>query len=386
MNKTLRKKIARQVVNAMNMKDEETLRINGGVHEQDLVEEIALMAEERGVHAGFTTASDNFIKESYERIPEKYLSKTSKLALKIIEVLDNTITIERPKDPRIMENIDPNKQKAATQGGRPISRKMDEHKVKWCYLGYPTEEMASKLGIKYSLLKKFIFDATLVNPKILVARSTAIKKGIFGAKQIKIWDEYGTDLTLRMANRKIMMSDGLISNDDIKHGDVGLNLPDGEVFTTPLETAGSGVLFSPKRRDRFTGKMIENIRMIFENGKLNLQKTTAEKNEKYLKRTIKICTEIDKKNEKTVRTTNFAELGIGTNPVIDRIIGYLLTDEKIGGTIHIAIGDNGNPAYGGKSHSCLHWDFITHKGVNLKTIYPNGKEIMVLENGKIVKN
>ena len=385
MNKTLRKKIAMQVVTAMNMKEDETLRINGGVHEQDLVEEIALAAEKQGVHAGFSTASDSYIKESYTRISEKHLMKTSKLALKSIEALDNTITIERPKDPRIMEKIPPNKQKAATQGSRLISRKIDRYKVKWCYLGFPSEELASKLGIKYSLLKKFIFNATLVNPKILVNHGTTIKKGITGAKYIKIWDEYGTDLMLRMANRKIMMSDGLISNEDISHGDVGLNLPDGEVFTTPLETAGSGVLFSPKRRDRFTGKMIENIRMVFDKGRLNIKKTTAEKNEKYLKRTIKICTDIDKKNEKIVRTTNFAELGIGTNPIIDKIIGYLLTDEKIGGTIHIAIGDNGNPAYGGKSHSCLHWDFITHKGVNLKVIYPNGKERMVLEKGKIAK-
>ena len=111
--------------------------------------------------------------------------------------------------------------------------------------------------------------------------------------------------------------------------------------------------------------------MVFENGRLNLQKTAAEKNEKYLKRTIKISSEIDRKNEKVIRTTHFAELGIGTNPVINEIIGYLLTDEKIGGTIHLALG----MAYkkgGGRNNSILHWDMIKDLR-NDGAVYIDGK-------------
>ena len=85
-----------------------------------------------------------------------------------------------------------------------------------------------------------------------------------------------------------------------------------------------------------------------------------------------------------MRTINIAELGIGINPIIDKIIGYLLTDEKIGGTIHVAIGENYRfPC--GKSHSCLHWDFITNKGVNLAVI-SNKKEKIIIENGKCCFN
>ena len=141
------------------------------------------------------------------------------------------------------------------------------------------------------------------------------------------------------------------------------------------------MLVSPKRTDQFTGKMIEDIRLVFERGKLNLKKTTAEKNEKALKTTLKNCMAVDRKLYKTIRTINVAELGIGMNPVINKIIGYLLTDEKIGGTIHVAVGEN-NRFPGGKSRSCLHWDFISNKGVNLETIYQNKKAKTLIENGK----
>jgi aminopeptidase len=77
-----------------------------------------------------------------------------------------------------------------------------------------------------------------------------------------------------------------------------------------------------------------------------------------------------------------AELGIGLNPLIDKSIGYTLTDEKIGGTIHIAIGYN-KGAYGGRSESCLHWDFVTHKGINLETI-SGKKRKMLIEKGKFL--
>ncbi|MEM7819515.1 MAG: aminopeptidase [Candidatus Aenigmatarchaeota archaeon] len=382
LSKSLTKKLAKRVVWSMNMKEGETLLVKGGAHTQELVENIALFAMMQGVHPLITTVSDNFTKSVYDLVSEKYLRSTSKLSLKMVEALDNTISIERPKDPRIFEKISQKKLAAATEGGRLVRKKMDKYNVKWCILGYPTKEMAQKLGVKFSLLKKFIVDGTLVNPKILLDRSEFIYRNLKGAKFVYITDEFGTDLTLRMVDRKIMKSDGHISDNDIKEKDIGLNLPDGEVFTTPIETSGHGILVSPKRTDYFTEKMIENIRLVFENGKLNLQKTTAEKNEKLLKDTIKNCIRIDKRKESVIRTTNFAELGIGLNPIINQIVGYLLTDEKIGGTIHVAIGNN--KSFGGKNESCLHWDFITNKGVNLEVAYKNGKKKILIENGKFL--
>ena len=126
--------------------------------------------------------------------------------------------------------------------------------------------------------------------------------------------------------------------------------------------------------------MIENIKLVFENGRLNLKKTTAEKNEKALKTTIKNCINVDRKIHKKVRTTNIAELGMGLNPIIDKIIGYLICDEKIGGTIHLAVG-LGFPEAGGHNESGLHWDMIcdmseAEVAIDGELFYKNGKPVI----------
>ncbi len=380
LKKSLKEKLAKHIINSMNMKQGETLMIKGGLHEQELVEELTLLALEQGVDVFFSTRSDKFYRAVYDRVPAKFLSSPSKLSLKLVDVLNNYIVLEYPKDPKIDENIPHKKMSAAIAGSQAISKKMDRKGVKWCYVGYPSKELAKSLGVGLALLKRFIFDGILVDKELLIKESKFLVETLRNATHVHITDEFGTDLKLKIGNRRINVDDGFIGDDDIRNKDVGGNLPAGEVFIAPIETYGEGVLVSPKRTDKFTGKMIENIRLVFNKGKLNMKKTTAEKNEKLLKKTIKKSIEIDRRHYKRIRTTNVAELGIGLNPIIDKIIGYLLTDEKIGGTIHVALGKNN--MYGGTSDSSLHWDFVTHRGVTLNAIYPSGREKLLIDKGK----
>lgn len=251
-------------------------------------------------------------------------------------------------------------------------------------MGYPTKENAEKLGVPFRTLKKFIWDGMLVDKNYLIKKATKIQSALKGAKYVHLTDEFGTDLTIKILGRKPLICDGYISDEDVKCKEVGSNLPDGEVFIPPVETYGHGVLASPKRTDRFTGKMIEDIHLFFKDGRIDMNKTSAEKNEAALKSTLKKSLAIDKKVYKKPNATSVAELGIGLNPVIDEIIGYLLTDEKIGGTIHIAVGSN--DWFGGKSQSSLHWDFISNDRINIDVIYPNGREKRLMEKGKLVTN
>ena len=93
---------------------------------------------------------------------------------------------------------------------------------------------------------------------------------------------------------------------------------------------------------------------------------------------FKRCLEIDKKEEQ-LRTTNIAELGIGCNPAVDKAIGYILTDEKLGGSVHIAFGSN--QGYGGTSKSCMHWDFVTDPSA---TIEKAQTKELIMKDGKIL--
>ncbi len=384
MNASLTKKMARRIVWAMNMKPGETLSVRGGTHEQELVEEIALIAMEQGVSVSLSTSSDYFAQNFYKRTPLKYLRQTPKLSMKIIEALDNTIGLERPKDPRVLSNIPHERIGAAIEGGQAVSKKMDRYSIKWCFVGFPSHELAAQLGVPYSKLKRFIVDAMLMDYKRLVEKAGKIRKRLENAEYVRITDEHGSNLTLKLVNRKILIDDGYISDEDKRHGDVGLNLPAGEVFTTPLETYAEGVLVSPKRRDLYTEKMVEDIKLVFEKGRLNMNKSCAEKNWEAMKKSIRHSMAIDRKNFKTLRTTNVAELGIGLNPIITEIIGYLLTDEKVGGTVHVAIGKNKTKSYGGRSNSSIHWDFTTHKGVTLEVTDMNKRTVPILEKGRFV--
>ena len=88
------------------------------------------------------------------------------------------------------------------------------------------------------------------------------------------------------------------------------------------------------------------------------------------------------KNLPELRTYNVAELGIGCNPEITKAIGYILTDEKINGSVHIAFGFN--KMMGGTSISQLHWDFVTAPQVNITVEYTDGTKKEIMNNGKLL--
>jgi aminopeptidase len=122
------------------------------------------------------------------------------------------------------------------------------------------------------------------------------------------------------------------------------NMPSGEVFTGPHETSATG-------RIRFTipsapaGVEVSGVELEFRDGEV--MSATAETGEEYLRRAL--ATDDGARR--------LGEIGIGTNYGIDRPIGNILFDEKIGGTVHLAIGRS-YPETGGTNHSAVHWDMI----------------------------
>ena len=152
-----------------------------------------------------------------------------------------------------------------------------------------------------------------------------------GADEIHIVAD-GTDLRLSIKGRKFIPCFG-------SH-----NMPDGEVFTGPIETSAEG-------RIRFTypvchhGNEVEDVRLEFEKGKV--VKASAAKNEAFLKQMIRM----------DAGASKLGELGIGTNFGITRFIKNILLDEKIGGSVHLALGRSYEET-GGCNKSALHWDMI----------------------------
>jgi aminopeptidase len=165
----------------------------------------------------------------------------------------------------------------------------------------------------------------------LSAAQDHLVRRLSSAREIRIEAE-GTDLRLNVEGRTWINSDG-------KH-----NMPSGEVFTGPLETSAEGTI-------RFTvpsnhgGAEVVGVELTFRAGEV--VDARADRGEEYLREALA-----------TDPGARFlGELGIGTNPGIDRATGSTLLDEKMAGTVHLALGRS-YPETGGVNASALHWDLI----------------------------
>jgi aminopeptidase len=152
-----------------------------------------------------------------------------------------------------------------------------------------------------------------------------------GASELRIEAE-GTDLRLGVAGRTWVNSDGR------------RNMPSGEVFTGPVEDSAEG-------RIRFTipssprGVAVEGIELEFRAGQV--VSARADRGDDYLRETLAT----------DAGASRLGEIGIGTNVGIDRPVGAILFDEKIAGTVHLAVGRS-YPETGGTNESAVHWDMI----------------------------
>jgi aminopeptidase len=203
------------------------------------------------------------------------------------------------------------------------------------------------------------------------------------AKKINVSDNNGTDFWVSVENRPKILDNGILSDEQVALGDLGGNLPSGEVFFPPIETQGEGKIFVPLTKERYTNKILKNVEIYFKDGKLILDKITADSNLDILIKAFKQSEEIDRDNNVSeLRTYNVGELGIGCNPVITKAIGYILTDEKIDGSVHVAFGFN--KSFGGTSTSQMHWDFVTAPIANIAVEYKDNSKRTIMENGKLV--
>jgi aminopeptidase len=166
----------------------------------------------------------------------------------------------------------------------------------------------------------------------LSARQARVVDSLAAADVIRIEAE-GTDLTLRVGGRTWINSDGR------------RNMPSGEVFTGPHEDSADGTIRFDVPSNVRGGSEVVGVEVRFERGRVVAAR--ADQGDEYLQSALQ-----------TDRGARFlGELGIGTNTGIDRATGATLLDEKIAGTVHLALGRS-YPETGGTNTSALHWDLI----------------------------
>ena len=209
---------------------------------------------------------------------------------------------------------------------------------RWCGTIWPTPALAQDAGMSNDDYAAFVNRALFLDRPDPVAawrelsdRQQRIVDHLNTTGEIHI-EADGTDLTLRVDGRTWINSNGR------------RNMPSGEVFTGPLEDSANGTIrFTVPSSPR--GVQVEDVTLTFEKGEV--VSASAGRGQEYL----------DAALASDAGARFLGELGIGTNTGIDRATGSVLLDEKIAGTVHLALGRS-YPETGGVNRSSLHWDLI----------------------------
>lgn len=328
--------------------------------------EVVKEATKAGANIEYMLESDEVKEVKLKYANEGQLKSGNLIYETLLEKADVWLTAWGGRNTRVLSDIDSDKIKQAQVGSskwREIySSRCGNGTLRWCGTQYPTYSDAQEASMSMSDYEDFVYGAGLLDLEDPVAEWKRISKE--QEKWVKYLDKKselhiiskGTDIKVGIKGRKWINCDGKE------------NFPDGEIFTSPIEDSINGHI-SFSFPGIFSGKEIEGIVLHVESGKV--VKATAEKGEDLLRALLKT----DK------GACYFGEVAIGTNYGIKNFTRNMLFDEKIGGTIHMAIGDS-MPEAGGKNKSSLHWDMLCDMRDDGK-IYADGE--LFYENGNFIE-
>ncbi len=272
----------------------------------------------------------------YRHAREWQLDDYDDLALAEAKKIDATLAIQAPENTRALGGIDPDRLTRSTRARRPIREQT--LKKRWCTTLWPTQANAQQAGMSLAEFEAFVSQALFLTQPDPVrswgglhAFQASLIERLEPAREIHIEAEH-TDLKLRVKNRLWVNSDGK------------RNMPSGEVFTGPIEDSANGTIFFDVPSSP-AGVEVAGVTLRFVDGVV--VEAHAQRGDAYLQRAL----------QTDDGARRVGELGIGTNFGIDRPVGAILFDEKIGGTVHVALGRS-YPETGGKNESALHWDLI----------------------------
>ena len=252
------------------------------------------------------------------------------------QATDASIGIQAPANTRSLAHVDAGRMARAARARAPVREAALARR--WCLTLWPTAAGAQQAGMGTTEFAAFVRralfldrgDAGMAWHELSHFQARLIER-LRTASELRI-EADGTDLTLSVEGRTWVNSDGK------------RNMPSGEVFTGPHEASAEG-------RIRFTipssprGVEVADITLEFREGRV--VDARAERGEAYLKATLAT----------DEGASRLGEIGIGTNFGIEQPIGNTLFDEKIGGTVHLAVGSS-YPETGGTNESAVHWDMI----------------------------
>ncbi len=320
----------------------DTCLIEGPVAAEPLVAIVYGEVLKAGGQPVLSMAFDGQPESFFRNASDAQLEWISPLSKWAAEEADARIVIGADTNTRALSSIAPERQtkrQAATRGLiDQVMKRSARGEHRWVYTIFPTNAYASDAEMSLREFEDFYYGACLADVDDPLAaweeasrETKRLAELATGHSEVHITGP-GTDLRLGIEGRTFIPCFG------------DRNMPDGEFFTGPLEDAVDGEV-SFQLPAMVAGREVAGVRFRFESG--NVVDASAERGEEFLIELI----------DTDEGARRLGELGIGTNYRIDRGTRDVLLDEKIGGTVHLAVGAS-YPESGGKNESAVHTDLV----------------------------
>ncbi len=349
---------------ALEIKPGQTLQIRT----HPIAEELTLAVYEEAIKAGANVFIQNSVPGAdeifYKHASDAQLDFVSPIRKLVAETFDASLSLWTEHNTRELSAVDPARLARFSKAGAVISKaflgRAAKGELRWCLTAYPSQAMAQEADMSLADYREFIFSAGMLNDDDPLA---FWRKEGESQRKIVAWLKGRDQVALKGSNVDLKMS--VKGRSFIPcHGKV--NFPDGEIFTGPVEDSVKGWVRFKYPAIEY-GQEVTDIELWFEKGRVVKEK--ASKNQELL--TSMLNTDAGSRT--------LGEFGIGTNYGITRFTKNMLFDEKMGGTIHLAVG-SGYPESGSKNESGIHWDMLCD--MNDAEIKVDGD--LFYQNGKIV--
>src|SRR5216117_993030 len=296
---------------------------------------------------------------------EAQLIKKSPVLTAVAAHCDARLFIASRSNTKALSSVKPenvSRRRSAFRDSYEVTRRREQAGTfRWSSTLYPTSAYAQDAEMSLHDFEEFVFDVCFLNDPDPIARWNELSAQqqrlvdwLVGHKQVHIKGER-TGLTLSIQNRTFINSDGK------------RNFPSGEFFTGPVENSANGVIQFDIPAS-YDGRTIEGVRLVFREGKV--VEASARQGQAYLEHML----------EMDAGARRLGEFAFGNNARVDRSTKNVLFDEKMGGTVHLALGAS-YPETGGVNESALHWDMVCD-------LRQKGEvrvdDVLFLKEGKIV--
>jgi aminopeptidase len=351
-------KLADLLVNySLELKPGQLVRLDGGTVAAPFVRELYRSALRAGAHPRTRVEVEGTDVIAVGEASDEQLTFVSEIDRFEIDHVDAIVTIWADRNTRALSQADPQRVSKKIAARRQLTNRfwerIDEGNAKWVGTRFPTDAHAQDAEMSLAEYEDFVYGACHVRgEEDPVAHWRAVSVELNErARELNTFTEFrvvgpDTDLRINVAGREWLAADGK------------LNMPDGEIFTSPVESATEGeIRFSFPAI--FQGRGVEDVRLRFEGGRV--VRAEAGNGNEFLQSLLDM--------DEGARI--LGEVAFGLNYEIDRFTRDILFDEKIGGTMHFALGSSFKKL-GGRNESGLHWDMICDLRANGE-VYADGE-------------